>query len=55
MKNKFPAGSIVIEKLFPGKKLIVSRIAHKLYHCLSDEGPRRKEWLYFERELAACN
>jgi hypothetical protein len=56
MENKFKAGSIVFERMFPNKKLIVTRHANKLYHCLTDESPKRKEWLFFEKELmTTCN
>lgn len=51
MGNKFKAGTVVFEKMFPGKKMIVTRYANKLYHCLTNESPKRKEWLFFEKEL----
>jgi hypothetical protein len=51
MKNKYKPGTIVFEKMFPKKKLVISRYANKLYHCLADEGPKRKEFLFFEKEL----
>jgi hypothetical protein len=54
MKNRYKPGSIVYEKMFPGKKLVASRYANK-YHCLAAEGPRRKLWLYCEKELATYN
>jgi hypothetical protein len=54
MENKYKAGEAVYRKMLPDKKMIVSRYANKLYHCTTEESPRRKEWLYFEKELMTC-
>lgn len=55
MKNKYKPGAIVFEKLFPGKRMIVIRYTNRLYHCLTDDSPKRKEWLFFEKELMTSN
>ena len=55
MENKFKIGEMVFERTFPAKKLIVSRFADKLYYCKAQENLKRKELVYFERELMAGN
>jgi hypothetical protein len=55
MENKFKIGEIVFERTFPAKKLIVSRYSDKLYYCKAQENLKRKELVYFERELMAGN
>jgi len=55
MENKFKIGEMVFERTFPAKKLIVSRFADKLYYCKTQENLKRKELVYFERELMASN
>jgi hypothetical protein len=51
MESKYKTGDQVFEKMFPNKKMIVMRYVDKLYYCLKDESPKRKEWLFFEKEL----
>jgi hypothetical protein len=51
MKSKYRPNAIVFEKMFPGERLIVTRYAHELYHCLTDEGRRSNILLCFEKEL----
>ena len=55
MENRFKLGEIVYERIFPSKKLIVSRYVDKLYYCRTQENLKRKELVYFERELMAGN
>ena len=55
MGNKFKEGEIVYARIFPGKKLIVSRYVNKLYYCKVPENLKLKELVYFERELTADN
>ena len=55
MENKYKAGEVVFERIFPDKKLIVSRYSDKLYYCRTFENLKRKELVYFERELMAAN
>jgi len=52
MDNKFKAGEIVIERIRPTLKLIVGNCINNLYYCKLKEFPKRKELVYFERELA---
>ncbi len=51
MENKYKEGDIVNERVRPSQKLIVSRLFNKLYYCKVHENPRRKELVFFEREL----
>jgi len=53
MENKFKAGEVVYERTHPSQKLIVGRYADRVYYCKAMEAPKRKELVYFERELAA--
>lgn len=55
MENKYKAGDVVYERIFPAKKLIVSRYTDKLVYCRTQENLKRKELVYFERELMASN
>jgi hypothetical protein len=55
MENKYKAGETVLERIFPAKKLIVNRYADRLYYCRAHESFKRKELVYFERELMASN
>lgn len=50
--NKFKAGEIVYERIRPTQKLIVGSCINNLYYCKLKEFPKRKELVYFERELA---
>ena len=51
MENKFKSGEIVIERIRPSLKLIVSRYVNGIYYCLIEERSSKKELVYFEREL----
>ena len=51
MEGKFKEGEIVYARMYPAKKLIVSRYADKLYYCRVPENLKLKELVYFEREL----
>ncbi len=51
MENKYKQGDIVNERVRPLQKLIVSRLLNKIYYCKIQENPRRKELVFFEREL----
>ncbi len=53
MENKYKTGEMVYERIFPSKKLIISRYADRLYYCKPQENLKRKEMVYFERELMA--
>ena len=55
MVTKFKEGEIVYARIFPGKKLIVSRYVDKLYYCKVPENLKLKELVYFERDLMADN
>ena len=49
--NKFKEGEIVYERTNPARKLIVGRYMDHVYYCKIQEAPRRKELVYFERDL----
>jgi len=51
MDKKFKQGEIVYERIRPTLKLIVSNYFNNLYYCKLKEFPKRKELVYFEREL----
>lgn len=51
MENKFKEGDIVNERVRPSQRLIVSRLMNKIYYCRIQENPKRKELVFFEREL----
>jgi hypothetical protein len=55
MESRYKAGDIVYERIFPAKKLIVSRYSDRLYYCKAPENLKPKESVYFERELMADN
>jgi len=52
-ENKFKTGEVVFERTHPAQKLIVSKYVDRLYYCKTQESPKRKELVYFERELKA--
>ncbi|MEQ9378615.1 MAG: hypothetical protein RIG68_25730 [Imperialibacter sp.] len=54
MEGKFKVGDLVVEKIRPGQKLIVSRYATNVYYCKMMEDLSRKELVFHERELLAC-
>ena len=51
MENKYKSGEIVIERIRPSLKLIVSRYVNGIYYCLTQERQSKRELVYFEREL----
>jgi hypothetical protein len=51
MENKYKRGEIVIERIRPTLKLIVSRYEDGIYYCLIQERESKRELVYFEREL----
>lgn len=51
METKYKLGDIVSERVRPSQKLIISRQTKNMYYCKIQENPRRKELVYFEREL----
>lgn len=48
---KFKEGEEVCERIRPAQKLIISRYFKGIYYCKMAEDLRRKELIYFEREL----
>ena len=53
MENKYKTGEVVYERTNPYQKLIVSRYVDRVYYCKVQDAPKRKELVYFERELKA--
>jgi uncharacterized protein YodC (DUF2158 family) len=53
MENKYKNGEVVIERIRPTLKLIVSRYVNGLYYCLIQERDSKKELVYLERELVS--
>ena len=53
MENKYKVGKVVLERIRPGQKLVVSHYFDKLYYCKAQENSTRKELVYFERDLMA--
>jgi hypothetical protein len=51
MEMKFKEGEEVYERVRPDQKLIISRYYNGVYYCRVDENLRRKELIYYEREL----
>ena len=51
MESKYKSGEIVIERIRPSLKLIVSRYVDGIYYCFIQERNSKKELVYFEREL----
>jgi len=48
---KFKTGEIVIERIHPAQKLIVSDFIDNLYYCKAQEHRHRKNLVCFERDL----
>jgi hypothetical protein len=48
---KFKAGEIVMERIHPAQKLVVSYYLDKIYYCKAQEHRHCKDLVYFEREL----
>lgn len=51
MEPKFKEGEIVIEKIRPQQRLLISKRQLGLYYCKVEEDKSRKELVYFERDL----
>jgi uncharacterized protein YodC (DUF2158 family) len=51
MENKYKNGEVVVERIRPSLKLIVSRYVNGIYYCLIQERSSKRELVYFEREL----
>lgn len=51
MDIKFKEGEEVYERIRPGQTLIISRYFKGIYYCKVAENLKRKELIYFEREL----
>jgi len=51
MEHKYKEGDIVNERIRSSQKLVVSRLFNKVYYCKVYENLRRKELVFFEREL----
>lgn len=50
-ESKYKKGDVVYERTHPTQKLVVGRYADRVYYCLAQENPNRRELVYFEREL----
>jgi len=53
MESKYKKGEVVIERIRPTLKLIVSRYVDGIYYCLIQERESKRELVYFERELVS--
>lgn len=53
MGTKFKEGQVVVERIRPLSKLIVSRYDCGIYYCKVFEGRLRKELVYLEHDLKA--
>lgn len=51
MENKYKKGELVCERTHPLQKLIVNDFSGGLYYCKIWENPKRKDLVYFERDL----
>ncbi len=51
MENKYKEGDIVNDRVRPSQKLIINRHMNNIYYCKIQENPRRKNLVFFEREL----
>lgn len=53
-QNKYKEGEVVCAKIDPARKLVITRYLDRIYYCQLQQNPARKNLVYFERELAAC-
>lgn len=53
IENKYKEGDVVCDRTRPTQHLVVGRYADKVYYCKVQEDLRRKELVYFERELTS--
>ncbi|MEO9804737.1 MAG: hypothetical protein ABJF04_15890 [Reichenbachiella sp.] len=49
--NKYKVGDVVYAKEAPSIKLVVRRYIRRIYYCIVPLDPKRKDLVYFEREL----
>ncbi len=49
--NKFKIGEIVVDRIRPGQRLVVSKIIGRQYHCQIYDSPSRAHLVFFERDL----
>ena len=52
-ENKYKVGEMVVERIFPNKKLKISQYKGNLYYCKPLENPNLNEIVYFEHDLMA--
>lgn len=52
--TKYKVGDIVLERIRPAQKLIVSYYKNKIYYCKAQEHQHRKELVYFERDIMSA-
>lgn len=53
-KKRFKEGEVVCALVNPLQKLVIRRYVDRIYYCKIQEGPARKELVYFDRELMNC-
>jgi hypothetical protein len=53
LKNNFKKGEVVVERIRPNIKMVITTYANKLYYCRLADFPHRKVLVYFEHELAS--
>ena len=51
MENKYIEGQEVYSISNPSVKLVVRRYVDRIYYCKVQSDPKKKELVYFEREL----
>ena len=51
IENKYKEGDEVFERTNPSQKLIVTRFQNKIYYCSALDFPKRKDLVFFERDL----
>jgi len=51
MPNKYYPGDVVSAKVDPDLKLVVRRYIDRIYYCQIQNDLKRKDLVYFEREL----
>lgn len=51
MKNHFSTGEIVVDRIRPSQRLMITRFANQLYYCKVEENTNRKELVYLEGDL----
>lgn len=50
-ERKFKEGDIVLERIHPNRKMIITGFSGNMNYCKSQEFPHRKELVYFDRDL----